>query len=185
MPLPRQTVKGVFMTRKFYTLVVLLTAAAIMLVSCKSASKLYKQGNYDEAVEVAVKKLQKKPGDEEMKTLIQNAYQYAVTDHENRIHNYSESTSDLKYEWIYAEYTDLQNLYNAVYRAPEVFELVRPTDYSSYVTTYREKAADAHTERGMVWLNENNRESAKKAYSEFQAAIGFKPGDIKNSAITG
>ena len=167
------------MNRKFYTLIVLITAAATLLVSCKSASKLYRQGNYDEAVEAAVKKLQKKPGDAEMKALIQSAYQYAVTDHEKRIQNYSASTSDLKYEWIYAEYSGLQNLYNAIHRAPEIVELVHPADYSSYVTTYREKAADAHTARGITWMNQNNRESYKKAFREFQAASGFKPDDIK------
>ena len=167
------------MNRKFYTLIILVTAAATMLVSCKSASKLYKQGNYDEAVEVAVKKLQKKPGDAEMKTLIQSAYHYAVTDHENRIHNYSESNSDLKYESIYSEYADLQNLYNAIHKSPQVFELVQPVDYSSYVTTYREKAGDAHVLRGISWMNDKDRESYKKAYREFQTAIGFKPGDIK------
>jgi tetratricopeptide (TPR) repeat protein len=167
------------MNRKFYTLIFLVTVTATMLVSCKSASKLYKQGNYDEAVEVAVKKLQKKPADAEMKALIQNAYHYAVTDHESRIHNYSESSSDLKYESIYGEYADLHNLYNAIYKAPEVFELVQPVDYSSYVTTYREKAGDAHMQRGINWMKDKDRESYKKAYREFQIAIGFKPNDIK------
>jgi len=175
----RQTVKEVYMKRNFYSLLILLIASATLLVSCKSASKLYKQGNYDEAVEVAVKKLQKKPNDVEMKTLIQSAYQYAVNDHEGRIRNYSESTSDMKYEWMYNEYADLQNLYNAIYNAPQVYELVHPVNYSSYVTTYREKAGDAHTNRGLNWMNQKDRESYKNAYREFQSAIAFKPGDMK------
>lgn len=167
------------MNRKFYSLIILLLASATVLVSCQSASKLYKQGNYDEAVEVAVKKLQKKPNDADMKALIQSAYQYAVNDHEGRIRNFSESSSDLKYEWIYDEYADLQNLYNAIYNAPRVYELIHPVDYSSYVTTYREKAGDAHVARGLNWMKQSDRESYKSAYREFQSAIAFRPGDIK------
>ena len=165
------------MKGKFYPVAVLFIV--IILASCKSASKLYKQGNYDEAVEVAVKKLQKKPNDAEMRSLIQSAYQYAVNDHESRIKNYTESSADLKYEWIYNEYVDLQNLYAAIYRAPEIAELVRPTDYSSYVTSFREKAGDAHIGRGRSWMKNADRESYKNAYHEFQAAMRFKPGDIK------
>jgi hypothetical protein len=167
------------MKGKFYSLIVLFMAGSILLVSCKSASKLYKQGNYDEAVEVAVKKLQKKPTDAEMKSLIISAYQYAVNDHESRIRNYSESNSDLKYEWMYNEYADLQNLYNAIYNAPQVYELVHPVDYSSYVTTYREKAGDAHVNRGLSWMKQNDKQSFKSAYREFQSALAFKPADIK------
>ena len=73
------------------------------MFSCKSAEKLYNQGNYDEAVELAAKKLQKKPGNAELIEVLQNAYRYAVADHESRIRNYSNSYSDLKWENIYGE----------------------------------------------------------------------------------
>jgi len=165
------------MKGKFYPIAFLFIV--IIFASCKSASKLYKQGNYDEAVEVAVKKLQKKPNDPEMRSLIQSAYQYAVNDHESRIRNYTQSSNDLKYEWVYNEYVDLQNLYNSIYRAPEIFELVRPVDYSSQVTSFREKAGDVHISRGRSWMKSNDKESFKSAYREFQAAMRFKPGDIK------
>ncbi|MGC4038129.1 MAG: hypothetical protein QM764_19360 [Chitinophagaceae bacterium] len=167
------------MKPKIYLFSSLFFLSMTMLVSCKSASKLYNKGNYDEAVEVAVKKLQKKPNDAELKSLIQSAYQYAVNDHENQVRNYSASNNELKYEWIYNEYIDLQNLYNAIYNAPQVFELVHPTDYSSSVTTYREKAGDMHVNRGLTWMNKKDRESYKNAYREFQVALNFKPANIK------
>lgn len=165
------------MKGKFYTIAILFTV--IILASCKSASKLYNQGSYDEAVEVAIKKLQKRPNDPELRSLIQNAYRYAVNDHESRIQNYMQSSNDLKYDWIYNEYVELQTLYNVIYKAPEIFELVKPVDYSASVTAFKEKAGDAHVNRGRSWMKNNDKESFKNAFHEFQAAMRFKPGDIK------
>jgi hypothetical protein len=73
----------VFMKRKFYTLFFITVTA--LLVSCKTAKKMYEKGNYDEAVELAAKKLQKKPNDAATLDILQNAYRYAVEDHESRI----------------------------------------------------------------------------------------------------
>src|SRR5260221_10539126 len=94
---------------------------SVWMAGCKSASKLYDKGNYDEAVQVAVKKLQKDPNDSKLRALVQDAYHYAVTDHENRIRNYSENDNELKSESLYNEYASLQNLYNSIFRSPAVF----------------------------------------------------------------
>jgi len=165
------------MKAKLYSLISLILVVA--LVSCKSASKLYQKGNYDEAVEVAAKKLQKDPNDQKLRAVIQDAYRYAVNDHNSRIRNYSESNNELKYEWMHNEYASLQNLYNAIYRSPAVYELVKPEDYSSYITTYAERAAEVRYNRGKQWMENADKESYKKAYREFQAAICFKPGDMQ------
>jgi len=162
--------------RKIYTLV-RLTAFILLAASCKTASKLYDKGNYDEAVQLAVKKLQKKP-DDEMRALLQNAYQYAVNDHENRIHQLSDNTNDLKWEWIYAEYSSLQHLYEAIHRSPEALSIVDPTDYSSYLHTYADKAADTRFQRGMMWMDKNDKLSFRNAYHEFEAALQYRPGEL-------
>ena len=52
------------MKLKLYSLLMLFSG--LLLFSCKTAEKLYQQGRYDEAVELATKKLQKKPGDAAM-----------------------------------------------------------------------------------------------------------------------
>jgi hypothetical protein len=150
----------------------------ILMISCKSASKLYQKGNYDEAVQVAAKKLQKDPNDAKLRSIIQDAYRYAVTDHENQIQAYSENSNELKSEWIYNEYAALQNLYNAIYKSPSVYELIQPADYSSQLAAYAEKAGEMHYQKGMQWMDNNDKQSFKNAYHEFQAAIRFKPGNI-------
>src|SRR6187399_154712 len=161
--------------RKIYTLIVL--GFVLLVAGCKTAAKLYDKGNYDEAVELAVKKLQKKP-DDEMRALLQSAYQYAVNDHETRIHQLSNNTNDLKWEGIYSEYASLQKLYEAIHRSPEALAIVNPTDYSSYLHTYADKAADTRFQRGMMWMDKNDKLSFRNAYHEFEAALQYRPGEL-------
>jgi tetratricopeptide (TPR) repeat protein len=164
------------MKLKLYT-VIFITLTAL-LFSCKSAEKMYLKGNYDEAVELAAKKLSKKPNDAGLLQTLQSAYRFALEDHESRIRNFANSFDDLKYERVYQEYLDLQRLYDAVHRSPAVFDIVQPTDYSAYITTYKEQAANARVERGQTLMDNNTKQGAKDAYAEFQRALDLKPGDI-------
>jgi hypothetical protein len=164
----------VFMKKIYFLFFI---AFSTWLAGCKSASKLYQKGNYDEAVQVAVKKLQKDPNDPKLKSVVQDAYRYAVTDHENRIRNYSSMDNEMKWEWMYHEYSDLQNLHNVIFKAPSVYELVRPKDYSPDINANAAKASDIHYNRGMQLMSNNDRQSFKNAYHEFKTAISFKPGD--------
>ena len=164
------------MKSKLYIL--LFAGISIFSFSCKTASKLYEKGNYDEAVERAAKKLQKDPNDAKLLDIIQHSYQYAVNDHESRIRTNAESNNELKWEWMYNEYASLQKMYEAIYRVPSVFNIVKPPDYSSYLVTYSEKAGDIRYDRGITFMQRYDKKSYQNAYHEFQAALGFKPGNL-------
>lgn len=165
------------MKPKLYIL--LLAGISLFTFSCKTASKLYEKGHYDEAVELAAKKLQKDPNDAKLLGIIQSSYSYAVNDHESRIRSNSESTNELRWEWMYNEYASLQRMYDAIYRAPSVFNLVKPVDYSSYLVTYSEKAGDVRYERGLSFMQYPDKANFRNAYREFQVAQRFKPGNIE------
>lgn len=165
------------MKTKFYSLIFLL-AFLIVITGCKSAAKLYNNGNYDQAVDQAVKKLQKKPSDGDAKQLLQNSYRLATENHESQVKNLSENNNELKWELIHSEYAALQNLYTIIRRSPEAINTVKATDYSGYLTTYAEKAADVRVERGMRWMEKNDKLSFKNAYNEFNAALRYKPDDF-------
>lgn len=171
------------MKLKLYSAI--LIAISITAVSCKTASKLYEKGNYTEAVELAAKKLQKDPDDPKLLNIIQNAYKFAVDDHEGRISNDAQSSNELKYEWMYNEYASLQRMYDAIYKVPAVFNIVKPVDYSSYLVTYAEKAGDIREQRGDAFMNAYSssksgaKQNYKNAYREFRAALGFKQGDVE------
>lgn len=179
------------MKLKLYSLSIFLTT--LLLFSCRSAKKMYEKGNYDEAVELAAKKLQKKPNDAATLDILHNAYRYAVEDHESRIRNNTNSNNDLKWEWNYQEYVQLQRLYDAIRRSPAVFDIVKPIDYSTYVTMYQEEASNARYERGLALMENNDKKSFRQAYYEFQKALNLMPGDLSirqkmdeafNSAVT-
>ena len=153
-------------------------AISILFFSCRTAKKMYEKGNYDEAVELAAKKLQKKSNDPATLDLLQDAYRFAVEDHESRIRNNSASNNELKWEWNYGEYLGLQRLYEAIRKVPAVYDVVQPTDYSSYVVTSQEEAANVRFDRGLSLLENNTKNSDKQAYFEFQRALALRPGDI-------
>jgi hypothetical protein len=165
------------MKSKLYTLII--SGFSILFFSCKSASKLYEKGNYDEAVEIAAKKLQKKPDDQKLIDILQSAYRFAVNDHESRVRNISISNDELKWENMYNEYNSLQRLYNAIYNAPSVFSIVKPADYSSYIGTYAEKAGDVRFNRGLSFMQGGSKLSYRNAYREFQASLRLQPGRIE------
>lgn len=157
---------------------VLAIFSGVILFSCKTAQKLYEKGSYDEAVELAAKKLGKKPGDASLLETLQNAYRFAVEDHETRIRNYSNSQTDLRWEQIYREYLDLQRLHDAIRQSPSVYDIVQPADYSAYVITYKEEAANVRYERGLSLMDYNTKNSYKAAYAEFEKALALRPGDL-------
>ncbi len=164
------------MPLKFYLFIA--CTSVLLFTACKNAEKLYQKGRYDEAVLVATKKLAKKPNDASLVMVVQNAYGFAVADHESRIRNYSNSHSDLRWEKILQEYYSLQRLYESVRKSPSVYTLVNPTDYSPYIATYQEEASNARVERGLDLMELGDKNSFRSAYYEFQKALALKPGDL-------
>ena len=157
---------------------ILVLFCSVTFFACKTATKAYDKGNYTSAIGLAIKKLQKNPNDGESKALAKNAYNNAVNDHQDNIRSISNSTSDLRFEKLYNEYTQLQNLYSLVKGQPSLNSFIRPVDYSDYVETYQNKSAEIHYQKGLTLLEENNKVSFREAYDEFKRALKFTPDDV-------
>lgn len=150
----------------------------LFYAGCKTSSKLYEKGDYDEAVKLATKKLRKNADDTGQRSVLINAYRFAVNEHERKIREYSTSSSEFKWEWVYNEYTALQGLSEAIWQSPEALSLVHPADYSSYRQTYADKAGLTRYDRGIRLMEQQDRESMKQAYREFKTAQRYIPGDM-------
>jgi hypothetical protein len=165
---------------KLYTL---LTIIVFTITACKSASKAYDHGNYTDAIEIAVKKLQKDPYDAKMKSVLQNAYKFAVNKHEEQIHSLLASNTENRYEAVYQQYYLLQKLYENIQESPAAAQAVKPTNYSSFLRTYQDKSAETYYERGLALMQTKDeadeRRPFKEAYYQFINALRFKPNDVE------
>lgn len=157
--------------KKIYPLIL---AATVLFYSCKTATKAFEKGDYEDAVSLAVKQLQKNGNDDAAKAILQNAYRQAVDAHEAIIRDLSNSTGDSRYEKTYNEYRKLQNLYEAVNRSPVAMQAVTATDYSSYVQTFKEKTGEIYFDRGLALMEKGDRASFRQAYDALQTAYRFK-----------
>jgi len=148
---------------------------SVTFFACKTANKAYDKGNYTNAIELAIKKLQKNPNDGETKTLAKNAYNNAVNNHQDIIRSISNSINDSRFIKLYSEYRQLQNLYLLVKSQLSLNNFIRPVDYAEYVETYGNKSAEVHYQKGLILLNENNKTSFREAYNEFKTALRYTP----------
>jgi len=156
-----------------------IVGCLILLFSCKSASKSYQKGDYTDAIERGVKKLQKDPYDYETRDLVQKSYTYTVNEREDQIRILMNSKSDNRYDRIYQEYVALQNLYQTIHAYPEAAKAIKSKDYSEFVETYRDKASEAHAEKGKRWMSEGTKEAYREAYKEYNAAVSYRPDDFE------
>ncbi len=161
---------------KFYSL--LIGCTLFMAYSCKTASKSYQKGNYVDAIERGVKKLQKDPYDYDTRDLVQKSYNYAVSQHEDQVRILSNAKNDSRYERIYQEYAELQKLYDIIHQYPAVAQMIKTTDYSDYVNTYRDKSADIHIEKAVKWEGEGTKKAYREAYKEYNVALRYRPEDF-------
>ncbi|HEV7333042.1 MAG TPA: hypothetical protein VGN63_18545 [Flavisolibacter sp.] len=174
---------------KFY---LFLFASALFLGGCKSASKAYNQGDYADAIELGIKKLQKDPSDTETRDLVKSAYTFAVNQHESRIRTLSASASENRYESILREYIQLQDIYETIQQSPSATTAIRPVNYAEYVETYRNKAAEVHIANAEKYMGEGTKRAYRDAYNAYGQALRYvnnadikkKREDAYNAAIT-
>ena len=159
---------------KFYFL---LIVSSLYLFSCKSASKSFQKGDYADAIELGVKKLQKDPYDGETKDIVQSSYNYAVNEGENQIRILSNSKDDDRYEKIYQEYFRLQDLYQTIHAYPVPARLIKTKDYSEFLETYRDKIVEVHTVRANDLAREGTKQAYRDAYKELSIALRYRPND--------
>lgn len=162
------------MTKRYSLLLLPLLFAA-----CKSPTKAFNQGNYTDAIERSVRKLQKDPGDGASKHILQSAYIFAVNQYEEKIRNLSTLSSDNRWEQLYFQYSQLQHLYDKINESPAAVQAAKPVNYASYLSTYADKSADAHVQKAMLLLenNDDDRSDYREAYYELNTALRYKPND--------
>lgn len=140
----------------------------------RSANKAYNRGDYNETIDRAVKRLQKRPDDGEMVYLAKTAYKEASAQHSERIRNLSSGT---RYEEVFHEYQQLQNLYSRIQQSPVLMNAIKPVNYQSHLDTWGEKAAQKFADEASDAMSGGRKDDYREAYKLFQRAAYFRPDD--------
>ncbi len=156
---------------------ILLFLVSAILFSCDSPKKALQRGSYDQACMMAIKKLQKKPGDIENAEIFTVAYQKANQADIDKI-------DFLKLSGDQNAYDDIYSLYNALDRRQTLAETILPLraggktvdfehiNYSGMIVEAKNSAADFHYTKGLELIN-GDRNDARKAYDHLVQARNY------------
>ncbi len=158
--------------------IISLAFVGTMLLACTSGKRALEQGNYDEAVQSAVGRLQKSPTNSKALAVLAEAYPLALRYHNNRIANWEKSVEPFHWEKVVDEFQAMNQLGEAIDQCPACIRAVG--DGKKYVQPLQSALNLAATDRyasGSQWLQtaEKNRQDAKNAYFDFQKALSLVP----------
>lgn len=149
----------------------------IVLNQCASAKNQFEKGNYQKAVNIAIKKLQSNPKNKKNRSILKTAYDYAMNIGDQKIQRYENETSLQKYDKIVSHYRGLQNIYYNLLSCPGCLTVVSPVTYQDNLNRALNDAAKAYATEGKLLLERNIKGEARSAFHLFQKANNY----IRNS----
>ncbi len=154
--------------------------AIVLLASCKSSKDYLLRGDEDKTLFDVVKKLNKQSSDEAASIALPIVYKQVQQRHLKKIATYNHLNDISKWDRLYNEYNILQHMYDAIDNSSASRQLVSPANYTNEITDVKQSAAQDYYQVGESYLQSNNRENAKKAYSAFKKSGGWVK-DFKDS----
>jgi hypothetical protein len=144
----------------------------IILSGCGSSKKQLQKGNYDAAIDKAVKQLRKDPSDEKQIDILTQSYNAANAQNNERIRF-------LKMEGRPDSWDEIYLVYKALYDRQALVRTVTPlnangrsvdfpyVDYMPEMVGAKRKAADFYYAHGNELMKSGIKESYRQAYNEF------------------
>jgi len=148
----------------------------IIIGGCNTGKKALQKGDYDASVFKAVSRLQNSPKNGEALQVLSTAYNLALKDHLRKIEEAKLSNDLFRWESIMYDYQKINQLADDINSCPACLTIVpNPSKYVIELADSRLNAGIARYNSGVGYLNANNRQSAKKAYYEFEKARNLAP----------
>ncbi|MDQ7947571.1 MAG: hypothetical protein REI78_06540 [Pedobacter sp.] len=149
---------------------------SILIVGCTTGKNALQKGNYDASVQKSVDRLRNSPKNEEAQQVLATAYELALKDHLNKIQQAKISADVLRWEYILTNYEQLNSLAGEINSCAACQAIVpAPQQFTANIAEAKLNAAAVRYERGLRYLDEADRASAKKAYYDFERAKQFAP----------
>jgi hypothetical protein len=146
----------------------LLFTIAIILSGCGSSKKQLERGNYDAAIDKAVKQLRKDPNDKKEAANLETAYKISNDQNNERIRMLKMEGKPSSWDEIYLLYKKLYDRQALVRSVPQ---LSYPyVDYMQDMVASKKNAADFYYAHGIELMKNNMKDSYRQAYQEFVRA---------------
>jgi hypothetical protein len=161
--------------------IVYFIITAIILSSCGSSKKMLEKGNYDAAIQKAVKQIRKKPDSPKDIEALDRAYQVANQQDLERVRFLEREDNPNNYEEVFAIYTRMKNRQSLV-RTVLPMNLNGRTinyeyiDYDAKIISAKRKAAEYYYHSGKNLMNTGTKESYRQAHFEMTKAQEYSGG---------
>ncbi len=160
------------MMKKIVPFVFILT---LLLSGCGSSKKQLQKGNYDAAVDKAVKQLRKDPNDAKQIDILSQSYKIANDQDNERIRMLKMEGRPDSWDEIYLVYKALNDRQSLVKTVTPLNMNGRPVDlqFADYIpemVSAKRKAADFYYTHGNELMKTGLKESYRQAFNEFMRA---------------
>lgn len=163
----------------------LLILCAAILLSCgkKQVEKAINTGNYDAAIQDALKKLENNKDSKRKQDYVMmlgDAYTKVVERDLNTINHLKKDNNPAQYQEIYETYVDLDSRQEAIkpllpLQVNGKTVQFKFNDYSSSIVEYREKTSDYLYDEGIKLLDSDDKRSIRQAYDTFSYIERINP----------
>ena len=152
-----------------------------VLSSCGNAKYAKTQTPEDKALVAAIKRVDKNPSDTLALNGLMELYQEAATQHLNNIDLYKTLSDESKWPKILKEYNALESLNKMVNTSKIASKYIKPISFTAEIQLARNNAAADYYDQGLKYLENNDKESARHAYSLFNKSAEMLPNykDVK------
>jgi tetratricopeptide (TPR) repeat protein len=152
-----------------------LLVIVILFDGCKSAEKSLKKGDFDDSVLRSADKLKSSPTHASSIEALKQAYPLALEQHLNDIKQAQSSEDIFKWEPQLDTYIKLNRLFNAVSQCQACSKMVSPKNFENEEKIARHNAANVRYKEATSLLKIGDRESARKAYENFEKVNTILP----------
>ncbi len=149
---------------------------AILLSACGSSRNSIANTPQDKALITAIKKLDKDPQNITIQNTLSELYKNSTEVHLDNIKVYETLNGVEKWDKIIKEFAALQKVSEIINSSSYAKNLLKIPSFIAEAEVAKQNAAEDFYNVGLNYLNENDKESSRKAYYAFQKAISFVSG---------
>jgi len=158
--------------KRIFTLSTILLSL-IFFSACSSSRNLAASGP-DKDLFKAIKAIDKSNNADARRDL-PDLYELAVQRHQDQIAEYKMSQDPDRWLKIIAELQALQDIYSAINASPATAKLVTAHSYTAAIADARETGAAEYYDKGVQYLQTDDRDDARMAYKAFLAVNQIYP----------